>query len=90
MLHSGIWGRVDLVWTDVSVERIASIFKVEKSSSEEPAWAGGCSLQPRRRKRRFTQDLHDATSQETAFFILTVVKTSNLKKGNCIYKGKEN
>jgi hypothetical protein len=28
-------------------------------------------------KRRFTQDLHGATSQKTAFFIVTAVKTSN-------------
>jgi hypothetical protein len=40
----GMWRRVDLVWTDVSEERIVSIFRVEKSASEEPAWAGGCSL----------------------------------------------
>jgi hypothetical protein len=32
-----MWRRVNLVWTDVSEERIASI-KVEKSASEEPAW----------------------------------------------------
>jgi hypothetical protein len=39
-----MWRRVDLVnWTDVSEERIASIFKLEKSTSEEPAWAGGRS-----------------------------------------------
>jgi hypothetical protein len=44
MPSSGMWRRVDLVWTDVSEECIASIFKVEKSASEEPAWAGG-SLQ---------------------------------------------
>jgi hypothetical protein len=37
-----MWRRVDLVWTDVSEERIASIFRVEKSASQEPAWAGGC------------------------------------------------
>jgi hypothetical protein len=36
--------RVDLVRTDVSEERIASTFRVEKSMSEEPAWAGGCRL----------------------------------------------
>jgi hypothetical protein len=36
-----MWSRVDLVWTDASEERIASIFKVEKSASEEPTWAGG-------------------------------------------------
>jgi hypothetical protein len=35
-----MWRRVDLVWTDVSEERIASIFRVEESTSEEPAWAG--------------------------------------------------
>jgi hypothetical protein len=35
---------VYLVWTDVSRERIASIFGVEKSASEEPAWASGCTL----------------------------------------------
>jgi hypothetical protein len=28
-----MWRRVDLVWTDVSEERIASIFMVEKSAS---------------------------------------------------------
>jgi hypothetical protein len=38
---SGIWRRVALVWTDVSEECIASIFRIEKSSNEEPTWAGG-------------------------------------------------
>jgi hypothetical protein len=38
-----MWHRVDLVWTDVSEERIASAFRVEKSASEEPAWSGGWS-----------------------------------------------
>jgi hypothetical protein len=32
-----MWRHVDLVWTDVSEERIASIFRVEKSPSEDPA-----------------------------------------------------
>jgi hypothetical protein len=36
-----MWRHVDLMWTDVLEERIASIFMVEKSASEEPAWAGG-------------------------------------------------
>jgi hypothetical protein len=40
-----MWRRVDLVnWTDVSEERIASIFRVEKCASQEPAWAGGFRL----------------------------------------------
>jgi hypothetical protein len=38
-----MWRRGDFVWTDVSEESMASIFKVEKSTSEEPAWVGGCS-----------------------------------------------
>jgi hypothetical protein len=36
-----MWRRVNLVWIDVSEERIASIFRVEKSTSEVPEWAGG-------------------------------------------------
>jgi hypothetical protein len=60
-----VWRRVDVVdWTDVSEDRIASIFRVEKSTSEEPAWAG-------------SSHLHGATPQKTAFFIVTAVKTSN-------------
>jgi hypothetical protein len=50
--------RVDLVWTDISEERIASLLRVEN---------------PRARN----QDLHGATSQKTAFFIVTAVKTSD-------------
>jgi hypothetical protein len=71
-----MWHRVDVVLTDVSEERIASIFRVEekrrKSTSEEPA----CRqyIPP---KRRLTHYLHGATSQKTAFFIVTAVKTSN-------------
>jgi hypothetical protein len=36
-----MWRRVDIVWTEVSEERIASIFRVEKSASEKPEWACG-------------------------------------------------
>jgi hypothetical protein len=39
-----MWRRVDIVWTNVSEERIAAIFKVEKSARKEPAGAGGCRL----------------------------------------------
>jgi hypothetical protein len=90
-----MWLRVDLEWTDVSEERIAPIFRVEKSASEKPALEGGCShlltMIPRSRiflpwkrsrylppKRRLTQHIHSVTSQKTAFFIVTAVKTSNL------------
>jgi hypothetical protein len=40
MSSSGMWRRVYIVWTDISEERISSIFRVQKSASEEPAWAG--------------------------------------------------
>jgi hypothetical protein len=36
MPSSGMWRLVDIVWTDVSEERIASIFRVEKSASRWP------------------------------------------------------
>jgi hypothetical protein len=32
-----MWRRVDLVWTDISEELAASIFRAEKSEIEEPA-----------------------------------------------------
>jgi hypothetical protein len=59
-----MWRHVDFVWTDVSEERIASIFRVEKSASEEPGWAG--------------DEEGGDTSQKKAFFIVTAVKPSNL------------
>jgi hypothetical protein len=34
-------------------------------------------------KRRFTQELHGATSLKTAFFIVTAMKTSSLIYDNC-------
>jgi hypothetical protein len=38
MPSSGVWRHVDVVdWTDVSEDRIASIFRVEEFASEEPA-----------------------------------------------------
>jgi hypothetical protein len=37
--------------------------------------------------RRLTQDLHSATSQKTAFFIVTAVKTSNLTNYRMIVRG---
>jgi hypothetical protein len=79
--------RVDPVWTYISEERIASIFGVDTSESEEPAWAGGYKLQifPSWRwrryvppKRGFTKDLHGITSQKMAFLIVIAVKTLNL------------
>jgi hypothetical protein len=44
MPSSEMWCCVVLVWTDLSEECIASIFRVKKFASKEPAWAGGCRL----------------------------------------------
>jgi hypothetical protein len=94
MPSSGMCGCIDPVWTDVSEKCIASLFRVEKSASVEPAWAGVCSNLnipvPRSRifvpwrwkryvppKRRFTQDLHNATPQKTAFVIHSLPHTSS-------------
>jgi hypothetical protein len=41
-----MWSCVDPGLTDVKEERIASIFRVEKSASREPASAGGCRMNP--------------------------------------------
>jgi hypothetical protein len=37
MPSSGMWRSVDLVWTDVSEERIASILQVENILKEDDA-----------------------------------------------------
>jgi hypothetical protein len=61
-----MWLRVGVVWTDVSEERIASIFRVEKSSLVDfLPWRGKRYVTS---KRQFTQDLHGATSQKAEFF----------------------
>jgi hypothetical protein len=36
-------------------------------------------------ERRFTQELHGATSHKTAFFIVTAVLTSNITKTKLVY-----
>jgi hypothetical protein len=42
MLSSGMWRDVGLVKTDVSEENIHSIFRLEKSTSEERTLAAVC------------------------------------------------
>jgi hypothetical protein len=53
MASSGMWRCVDPGLTDVSEEHIASIFRVEKSASGEPASAGGCRLSPQSEKTSY-------------------------------------
>jgi hypothetical protein len=40
-----------------------------------PLWGGCSSTYSAPPKRRFTQDVHGATSQKTALFVITAVKT---------------
>jgi hypothetical protein len=44
MSSSGMWRGVNRATAGVSEERIASIFRVEKSASGKPTSAGGCRL----------------------------------------------
>jgi hypothetical protein len=62
MPSSGMWRRLDLVWTDVPEKRIASIFMVEKSASEEPTWAGGCRLSHQSKTCRLQLPAHAGSS----------------------------
>jgi hypothetical protein len=69
-----MWRRVDLVWTDVSEERIASIFSVSSHlitlvprSRIFLPWRWRRHVPP---KHRFnSKDLHGATSKKTALLI---------------------
>jgi hypothetical protein len=65
-----VWLHVEVVFTDVSEERIASIFRVEGKIRKSARKASVRDVKSRL--------LHGATSQKTAFFIVTAVKTSNL------------
>jgi hypothetical protein len=79
-----MWRRVDVVWTDISEERIASNFRVEKSASEEPAWTGGC----RSTRRHIPEDsiLHSHRRENLKSYICnlyTVVKYFVSKSDDC-------
>jgi hypothetical protein len=80
--------RITAIAREQLCELIASIFRVEKTASEEPEWAGGCWFLARgfstlkmEAIRSSETSVHTryngATSQKTAFFIVTAVKTSN-------------
>jgi hypothetical protein len=64
MQSSGILHRVDLVRTDVSKE-LSAFIRVKRIG-------GGAKF------LRFLQEPYGITSQRTAFFTVTAVKTSNL------------
>jgi hypothetical protein len=71
MQSSGMVWHVALVRTDVSEEPSASIIRVTRLSELGTTLAISSN-------RRFLQEPHGLTSQKTAFFIVTAVKTSNL------------
>jgi hypothetical protein len=66
----------------VSEERIASIFRVEKSASEEPAWAGGSdtSIYTRSTRRHIPEDdiLLSPQAQNTDQNLWTQFATQNI------------
>jgi hypothetical protein len=66
-----MWRRVDLVWTDVSLERIASIFRVEPVfnwwlSLQPPAHAGSSKYIELNLNEKFLICVH---SYETIIFL---------------------
>jgi hypothetical protein len=66
-----MWLCVDIASTDVSEERIASIFRVKNPRTANQRQQVAAD------KRRLAQYLHSPTSQKT-FFIVTAVKNLNL------------
>jgi hypothetical protein len=66
-----LWGRVDLVRTDDSEERAAFTFKVKILRAKKIVSSLLTVWRPHvAPKRRFLQDLHGATSQKTASYVL--------------------
>jgi hypothetical protein len=55
MSSSGMWRYVDSGLTDVSEESIASISRIEKSASGEPASAVGCRLSHQSETSSYTE-----------------------------------
>jgi hypothetical protein len=68
-----MWRCVDLVWTDVSEECIASIFKVENPVTEVPAWASGYSLKPPAIAIFLTQYQQNNNHIPQCFFLIWIV-----------------
>jgi hypothetical protein len=72
MPSSGILHGVALVRTDVLEESIASIIRVTRIGE------GGTSAVTSNQSTRLLQEPHGVTSQDSAFFIVTTVKTLNI------------
>jgi hypothetical protein len=70
MPSSGKWRRVDIV-----NRRFGGPYRLHLQGIRNPRAVNQREQVP---TRRFTQDLHGPTTQKTAFFIVTAVKTSNL------------
>jgi hypothetical protein len=80
---------------DVSVDRMTSMIKAKRISELGTALAVTAEAtceeilwwrQYVTPKRRFIQEPHGVTSQKKAFFIVTAVKTSNLKQHNPVLR----
>jgi hypothetical protein len=76
-----MFSRVALVRTNVSEEPSASFIRMTGIGELGTTLAATSNRRTLRRppKRRVLQQPHGVTSQKTPFFIVTAVKTSNLK-----------
>jgi hypothetical protein len=86
MPSSGMLRRVAFVRTDVSEERSASVIREIRIGELGTTLAITSSRRTLRRstKHRFLPEPPGVTSQKTAFFIVTAVKTWNLTKWNLV------
>jgi hypothetical protein len=75
MPSSGMWRRVDIVWTDVSEERIASIFHLLTLVPRSRIFLHWRWMRYVPPKHRFTQDLYGAT---VCSHLLTLVPRSRI------------
>jgi hypothetical protein len=75
-----MWRCVDLALTDVLEECVASIFRVEKSASGEPASAGGCRLSHQSEITSYIRTAREGDGDGDGDFIVAAVKTSQLTR----------
>jgi hypothetical protein len=91
---SGMSSRMALVKTDVSEERAASIIKGTRIGALRMLAVSSNGRTATKKyvipKRRILQVLHGVTSQKTAIFIATAVKTSNLTQCSKFWEGDLN
>jgi hypothetical protein len=79
MPYSGMWRRVAQVRTEMVFLRSVRLLLVTANIVHSSPILVPLMMEANTSKRQFLQEPHGVTSQKTVFFIVTAVKTSNLK-----------